>query len=78
MKALTIRLSDSLYAQSRELAKKRHISVNALIQQSLEEFAHSEKERMLYDAFTLVGEETREANAEYALPAQSEVLQHED
>jgi len=71
MKALTVRLPEPLYTQSRELAKKRHISVNALIQQSLEAFARAEEERALYHAFSIVGED---AHVEYAVDAQREVL----
>jgi len=69
MKAFTLRLPEALYARSQVLARKRGVSLNALIRQLLEE-------QTIVDAFTQLGE-MGDTDMEFAMPAQSEVILHD-
>ena len=69
MKAFTLRLPEALYAQSLALARKRGVSLNALVRQLLEE-------QTIFDAFTQLGE-MGDTDVEFAMPAQSEVIRHD-
>jgi predicted transcriptional regulator len=73
-KALTIRLPVELYQTSSELAKRRQVSLNTLIQEALAAILKTEEEARLYDEFGQLGEDAEEADVEYALAAQWEVL----
>lgn len=72
-KSLTVRLRPTLYEAATSLAKRRRLSLNALIQESLEEILRIEEEREMYEAATLLGEDPDECDVEYAFAAQAEV-----
>lgn len=73
-KSLTLRLPPELYFSSQQVAQERQMSLNALIQQSLAEFVRAERQRRLFDDFTLLGEDTEACDMEHALPAIREVV----
>jgi hypothetical protein len=73
-KALTLRLNPKLHAEISELARRREVSVNALIQQNLETLVRVEEEKARYDAYSLLGQEPEECDVEYTIPAQAEVM----
>jgi hypothetical protein len=73
-KSLTVRLPSDLYESATSLAKKRCISLNTLIQQSLAAVVKEEEDRELYEAFELLGQYPEECDIEYAFAAQSEVV----
>jgi hypothetical protein len=77
-KAMTIRLPQALYKAGREMAKRRRMSLNRLVQESLQATIRTEEEQRLYDAFTLVGQDTAESSVEFAIAAQLEVLERDD
>src|SRR5262249_55011685 len=77
-KALTVRLPADLYQTSSELARRRQVSLNTLIQQALAAILKAEGEARLYEAFGELGEDAEEADVEYALPAQWEILRRGD
>lgn len=77
-KALTVRLPADLYHTSSELARRRKVSLNTLIQEGLAAILNAEEEARLYEAFGELGEDAEGADVEYALPAQWEVLRHGD
>lgn len=76
-KTLTIRLPNRLYEIARVIARRRNVSLNALVQKALEQIAKDEKEARLYEAFGLLGDHIQVAEVEFALPAQREVLHRE-
>jgi hypothetical protein len=77
-KALTIRLPADLYHTSSELARRRQVSLNTLIQEALVAVLKADEEARLYDAFGQLGEDPEEADVEYALSALWEVIRRGD
>lgn len=72
---MTIRVPAELYQVSRQIARRRQISLNQLVQECLQELARAEEDRELYEAFSLVGRmDPQEAGAEFAWAAQREVV----
>ena len=73
-RALTVRLQPELYEAATQVARKHGRSLNALIQQSLEEAVRVEEGRELYEAATILGSDAEAADVDYAFPAQAEVI----
>jgi hypothetical protein len=76
-KTLTVRLPHRLYDAARAAAQRRDISLNALVQQGLENISKQEEEEKLYEAFGMLGSDADEADVEFAIPAQREVVGRE-
>lgn len=74
LRALTLRIPPTIYEASRRIANKRAVSLNLLIQQSLEAMIRAEEDRASYDAYTLLGQDAEECDVEYAIHAQAEVM----
>ena len=55
MKSMTIRLPEDVYVESRRIAHNREESMNELVRHALEAVARDEREKELYDAFGLIG-----------------------
>ena len=63
----------SVYDRATDLAKKRKQSLNRLFQESLGLLDQQERERQLFDDFSLVAEAgSKETEVEFALEAQAE------
>ncbi len=77
LKTLTVRLPEDLYRNTAEVARKRGVSLNRLVQESLAQIIRDAHAAELYDAFSLVGEDAEETNVEFALQAQWEVVTDE-
>lgn len=75
-KAMTLRLPDDLYRATVAVARRRRVSVNELVRECLTETTTAEEERRLFEAFGELGDDV-EADVEYALAAQAEVLPDE-
>jgi len=71
-KSLTVRLEPGLYAAATELAKRRCVSLNALIQESLAAIVKEEEDRELYEAFEKFGGHL-DSDVSYADGAQAEL-----
>jgi hypothetical protein len=69
---MTVRLPPDLYRQGKVAARRRRVSFNRLLQQSLEAALRSEERQALYQAFGMVGHDM-EAEVESAFEAQAEV-----
>jgi hypothetical protein len=76
-KALTVRLPLDLYESSSALARHRRVSLNTLIQEGLAALLREEEQARLYAAFGELGEEMQEADVEFAVPAQWEVVRRD-
>ena len=74
MKTLTIRLPLALYQTTSDIATRRHLSFNALVQEGLLALLKAEEEARLYEAFGQLGEDAAAADVEFAAPAQWEVV----
>jgi len=77
-KTLTIRLPLDLYQAISTVAKQRHISFNALVQESLITILKAEEDARLYEAFGQLGADAEEADVEFATAAQWEVVSRGD
>jgi hypothetical protein len=77
-KALTIRLPLDLYQTTSNIAERRQISLNALIQEALGALSAAEEEARLYEEFNLLGEDSEECDVEFAIHAAWEVIRRED
>jgi hypothetical protein len=77
-KTLTVRLPLDLYQASSEVAKRRHISLNALVQEGLNAVMQAEDYTRLYEAFGQLGDDAEESDVEFAAHAQWEVVRHGD
>ena len=71
---ISVRLPEELHRKSREAAKRRNLSLNALVQESLAAVIQAEEERLFYESFTLLGQDAEMCAVEYALLAQREVM----
>ena len=72
--ALTLRLPPDLYQLGHQIARQRHISLNAFILESLQAMVQQEQQRKLYDDFTLLGEDMEGSDVEYAFAAQRDAV----
>jgi len=73
-KALTVRLPLDIYHASAEVAKRRKMSLNALVREGLTALLRDEEYADLYEAFGQLGEDAEESNVEFAAHAQWEVV----
>lgn len=71
-RAMTVRLEPELHDAALRLARKRGISLNALLQESLASVVKSAEDRDLYEAFERYGAHP-DADVSYAHSAQAEV-----
>ncbi len=71
--AFTVRLPRKLYRASSAAAKRRKVSLNRLVQESLAAAIRAEEDRELYEAFERFGQDP-ESSVEYAFEAQREVV----
>jgi len=74
-KATTVRLPAGLYQAGSEIARRRQVSLNQLLEESLEATVKADERRRLYEAFGRVGREAAAADVEFALEAQVEALE---
>ena len=73
-KTLTLRLPAAAYDRATALAKRRHLSLNRLFQESLELMDRQEREKCLYDDFSRIAAVVAECDVDYAAAAQSEAV----
>jgi len=73
-KSMTIRLPIDLYTATSEMARRREVSVNAVVQEGLTVLLQKEEYARLYDAFGALGKDLQESDVEFASDAQWEVI----
>ena len=76
-KATTVRLPAGLYQAGSEIARRRQMSLNRLMQESLEATVKADERRQLYEAFGRVRRDAEAADVEFAVDAQVEALEHD-
>ncbi|MGI6783146.1 MAG: hypothetical protein ACOX5A_02875 [Aminivibrio sp.] len=73
-RSVTLRISDSLHRECAKISRRKKMSMNAFLTESLMRIVEKEKQAMLFDAFT---EAADGGCAEFATAAQREILDDE-
>ncbi len=74
-KVITVRLPEGDFDRAKEIAERRNISLNKLMQEGLKILERQDRERRLFDDFTLLGEAgNKETSLEFGFEAQKEVI----
>ncbi|HBJ87171.1 MAG TPA: hypothetical protein DDZ88_25590 [Verrucomicrobiales bacterium] len=72
-KTLTLRLSVAAYDRATSLARTRKQSLNRLFQEGLELLDHRERERQLFDDFSMIADSgPTETDVDFALDTQTQ------
>ncbi|HYU33040.1 MAG TPA: hypothetical protein VEW48_12835 [Thermoanaerobaculia bacterium] len=72
--ALTLRLPDSVYRAARNMADRRGISINRLVQEAIAEKAEKSVDDRLSQAYDMLAEDTAETDVEKFFAIQVEAL----
>ena len=72
--ALTVRLPDPVYRAARNMADRRGISINRLVQEAIAEKAKKSVEERLSQAYDLLAEDFAETDVESSFAIQAEAL----
>lgn len=72
--ALTVRLPDSVYRAARNMADRRGISMNRLVQEAIAEIAEKSMEERLSRAYDILAEDSAETDIERSFAIQAEAL----
>jgi len=72
--ALTVRLPDQVYQAARNMADRRGISINRLVQEAIAEKAEKSVEERLRRAYDVLGQDSAEADVESLFAIQAEAL----
>ena len=72
--ALTVRLPESVYRAARNMADRRGISMNRLVQEAIAEKAEKSVEERLSRAYDMLAEDTAETDIEKSFAIQAEAL----
>jgi predicted transcriptional regulator len=72
--ALTVRLPDSIYRAARNMADRRGISINRLVQEAIAEQAEKSVEERLNRAYDMLAEDSAETDVEKLFAIQAEAL----
>jgi predicted DNA-binding ribbon-helix-helix protein len=70
--ALTVRLPDQVYRAARNMADRRGISINRLVQEAIAEKAEKSVEERLNRAYDMLALDSAEANVESLFAIQAE------
>lgn len=72
--ALTVRLPEPVYRAARNMADRRGISMNRLVQEAIAEKAEKSVEERLMRAYDMLAEDLTEADVENSFAIQAEAL----
>ena len=70
----TLRFDQDLYDRVKMTSRREGRSITAFVQEAVAKKLEEEEAAILFEAFTLVGEDLHEASMEYAHDAQREVV----
>lgn len=73
-KVVTLRLAPAEYRRASALARRRRLSLNRLFRESLQLMEQQEREKELFDDFSLIAEKASETDVEFALIPQTEAM----
>ncbi len=78
VRTLSVRVPEPLYTETRLIAERSKVSINALINQALAKAVQETQDQEMYDAATLLGGDAEMTDVDFAFGAQAEVvLAHE-
>jgi hypothetical protein len=77
LKALTLRIDESLYIETKKMATKENSSVNSFIEKLIIEKLQEQENQELFNAFSIVGLDKDCSDVEFAFSAQKEVVLNE-
>lgn len=78
VRQLTLRLPEPLYWTLKQLASKRNISMNRLMQQSIEALVQEDEAGKIQAAYESIGKDAEESDVEIFFSAQQEVVNRDD
>lgn len=70
--ATSLRLSDDVFEGAKSIIRRRGVSFNAFVEETLRREIAAEEEREMYEAATLLGTDP-ETNVDFAFAAQADV-----
>ena len=70
---ISIRLEDSVYEETKLIARRRAVSMNALVERALRKEIKLDQEGEMYEAATLLGQDA-DSEVGYAVAAQAEIV----
>lgn len=73
-RSLTLRLDPQLYCDAKNLASLKLVSLNTLIQESIQATLLRAEEQRRFDEYSILGEDLQASNLDYAEAAQAEVM----
>ena len=76
LKSITLRIEQSLFDKTKNIASKENYSFNSFVQNLIVEKLKEREKKELFDEFSLVGEDEN-CDVEYAINAQKEVILNE-
>ncbi|HLV78725.1 MAG TPA: hypothetical protein VKT32_00545 [Chthonomonadaceae bacterium] len=69
----SVRIAEDIYREAEQIARRRNISFNALVQEALKKEIEAAQDREMYEAATLLGQDAEMCDVDYAFAAQAEV-----
>jgi predicted DNA-binding protein len=70
----TLRFDEDLYDRVKVISRREGRTITAFVQEAVAKRLEEEEAAVLFEAFTLVGEDLDEAGVEFACDAQREVV----
>ena len=74
---ITLRLPEPLYQNIKSIAEQQRVSLNRLMQRSLEQIVREAQVRELRAAYEVLGSDAEASNVQDFFAAQSEVVGHD-
>ena len=72
-RTITARVPIELHAEATRLAESRGESMNKLVEHALSRAIQEQRDRELFDSFTLLGQDAAGTDIEFAMAAQYEI-----
>lgn len=74
VRTLSVRVPEPLYRETRLIAERSKVSINALVNQALAKVIQEAQDAEMYEAATLLGADSEMSDVEFAFGAQAEVV----
>lgn len=74
VRTLSVRVPEPLYRETRLIAERSKVSINALVNRALAKVVREAQDSEMYEAATLLGEDSEMSDVEFAFGAQAEVV----
>jgi hypothetical protein len=74
--AMSLRMSDEVYEEAKSIIRRRGVSFNAFVEETIRKEIAAEREREMFEAASLLGTDP-DTDVEFAFGAQAEVALRE-